>query len=49
MSHLQICFITLRYVSYRLAATIQILLYLSILVYVFDCTLDPLCLAGMAI
>eukprot|EP00435_Cladocopium_sp_Y103_P054673 s391_g17.t2 len=30
------------YVSYRLAATIQILLYLSILVYVFDCTLDPL-------
>merc|ERR1719436_1104052 len=30
------------YVSYRLAATIQILLYLSVLVYVFDCTLDPL-------
>nr|ACY78118.1 P-type proton ATPase [Symbiodinium sp. DZ-2009a] len=30
------------YVSYRLAATIQILLFLSILVYVFDCTLDPL-------
>jgi len=30
------------YVSYRLASTIQILLYLSILVYFFDCTLDPL-------
>jgi len=30
------------YVSYRLAATIQILLYLSILIYAFDCSLDPL-------
>lgn len=30
------------YVSYRLAATIQILLFLSVLVYAFDCPLDPL-------
>jgi len=30
------------YVSYRLATTIQILLYLSILVYAFDCALAPL-------
>jgi H+-transporting ATPase len=30
------------YISYRLASTIQILLYLSLLVYVFDCCLNPL-------
>mmetsp|Transcript_106802 Transcript_106802/g.278890 ORF Transcript_106802/g.278890 Transcript_106802/m.278890 type:complete len:1007 (-) Transcript_106802:87-3107(-) len=30
------------YVSYRLAATIQILLFLSVLVYAFDCSLSPL-------
>jgi len=30
------------YVSYRLATTIQILIYLSVLVYAFDCALDPL-------
>jgi len=30
------------YISYRLASTIQVLLYLSVLVYVFDCCLNPL-------
>jgi len=30
------------YVSYRMATTIQILIYLSVLVYAFDCCLDPL-------
>merc|ERR1719316_476739 len=30
------------YISYRLASTIQILLYLSVLVYVFNCRLNPL-------
>jgi len=30
------------YVSYRLAATIQILLFLSVLVYAFNCSLSPL-------
>lgn len=30
------------YIAYRLASTIQILLYLSVLVYVFDCCLNPL-------
>lgn len=30
------------YVSYRLATTIQILVYLSVLVYFFNCALDPL-------
>jgi len=30
------------YVSYRLATTIQILIFLSVLVYAFDCALDPL-------
>merc|ERR1719356_550812 len=29
------------YITYRLASTIQILLYLSILVYAFNCRLNP--------
>merc|ERR1719321_185961 len=30
------------YISYRLASTIQILLYLSVLVYIFNCKVNPL-------
>jgi H+-transporting ATPase len=30
------------YISYRLASTIQILIYLSVLVYVFNCKVNPL-------
>jgi H+-transporting ATPase len=37
------------YISYRLASTIQILLYLSILVYVFDCRLNPLYVVLLAL
>jgi H+-transporting ATPase len=37
------------YISYRLASTIQILLYLSILIYAFDCQLNPLYVVLLAL
>lgn len=37
------------YISYRLASTIQILLYLSVLIYVFDCQLNPLYVVLLAL